>query len=134
MFTPTQIEIIKAFGSKELSFWCRLVIDDLIYIYVGRKKLFEDIWNWKIWDPYSNDEYDEILWHIPELHDLYRIAQSKNWYITVHNHRLIIDKESDKPLIMGTSYEILLDISYKPELQLIDQEESTLVQLLNLFK
>lgn len=140
MFTPIQIEIIKAFGSKQLSEGCLIQIKWEYYFTIidiewdvatcyhplkctkDKKRSIIDIEISKLdWNR------NKILWNIPELFpDVARVAKEKwyemtvssDWWISIRTHE---DDERES-------------IKFNPTLPLINQEESTLVQLLNLFK
>lgn len=85
-------------------------------------------------DWWETENIFEILWHIPHLNDLYRVAESKDLIIKIEYNYL--KQEYVWITIDNTFWEddIYALIPYNPTLPLIDQEESTLVQLLNLFK
>ena len=154
-YSKTQLDIIKAFGSKELSEGCLMEIfhtdlvhremwwDDyetsvsncIIWKYISwfSESIFdfyydENIFNIKtFWECWETNSY-EILWHIPELFpDVARVAKEK-W--------IIIRIWSNETIIYGFIYksESTFRITYNSTLPLIEQEESTLTQLLNLFK
>lgn len=90
MYTPIQIEAIELFGSKELSFGCKCITTDI------------DGWedqctflDWNEWlvihDVYKTiykanprkisdtSRWITILWHIPHLEDVFRVAEEK-WF------------------------------------------------------
>jgi len=133
MYTPTQIELIKLFWKKDLTFGC------FAYAYrdwYNSKQLYKNVWGNKyvladIWDFdfISKDEWDvEILWHIPHLEDVFRVAIEKWFHVS---------------LALQSRWEYFLSIYgsdtqnfylYNPTLPLIDQPEETLTQLLTLFK
>lgn len=140
MFTPTQIEIIKHFGSKELSEGC--IVRDLyrdsqpIWKYLCDWKY---LYEWNIWFIPDNEMTDwweienifEILWHIPELFpDFARVAEEKwlSYYISTDSDfiKVIIAIWEKYP------YDEKI-IPYIRTLPLIDQDEQlTLIPLLNL--
>lgn len=135
-YTPTQIELIKTFWKKELSEGCKVICND-----ESIKTVLENSEFWFYIQPnwisdgyicYENEDIEmwisEILWHIPEIFP--DVA------------REILNKFQKDSIISVSEWKInfclwkwgMHEIPYNPTLSLIDQEESTLVQLLNLFK
>lgn len=141
-YSPIQLDIIRTFGSKELSEgcfvrkekwkWFKIAnITDIKYpdwkLYYKQAKWY---WlHWKFYQPKFKTELDfEILWHIPHLEDVFRVAKWKAFIYAI------------TPLRLWT-YEIWFNdwyrttyINYTPEMPLLEQSEETLTQLLNLFK
>ncbi len=129
MYTPTQLEAIKLFGRKDLEEWC-IVYDSLIkeYVLVASDNTVLFDWQWFadiIEHTYYRDNSGrfEILWHVPHLEDLFRVAEEKGidfwmefWYTL---------RVSPKD---WTYHEI----KYNPTLPLIDQP--SLPEIINLFK
>lgn len=136
MYTQTQLEAIKLFGRKDLSFGLLFKYekwwDDEILTFCS---IYDDTGNTKTisylpfdyemtWeDEYSKDMDIEILWHVPHLEDLFRVAEEKGidfwmefWYTL---------RVSPKD---WTYHEI----KYNPTLPLIDQP--SLPEIINLFK
>lgn len=140
-YSNVQLDIIRQFGSKELSEGC--IVRDLyrdsqpIWKYLCDWKYF---YEWNIWfipdnemtDWWETENIFEILWHIPELFpDVARVAKEKEMDL-----ECFISSFTDKYCIWFTKWprDAIQSIPYNPTLPLIDQEESTLVELLNLFK
>lgn len=153
MYSPLQIEIIKAFGSKQLSEGCLIETNSgkiFKFLYMEAEEPIKWIYNraYYIWqDLEHKKDYNganimkyasidlKILWHIPHLNDLYRVAESKDWIIKVEYNYL--KREYVWITIDNTFWEddIYALIPYNPTLDLIDQDpELTLLPLLNLFK
>lgn len=134
-YSPIQLDIIRTFGSKELSKWLLFHpnSDDFqcIYEYVDEDNhintsykndivtIFEsdyDLCWWKIWT---------VLWHIPELFPcIARVAKEKGYPILTNSWII-------KFQLSNTEF---VRIPYESTLPLINQSEETLTQLLNLFK
>ena len=130
--TPLQIEIIKKFGRKELTEGCIFSHSS------GRYMTYICDW-WRTDVIYFLDRnrvetyeypsiYFEILWHLPHLEDIFRVAEESGLSYTLFGGRIISSIQfhinDDKDIIMA----------YEPSLPLIEQDESTLSQLLSLFK
>ena len=141
-YSPIQLDIIRTFGSKELSEGC--IVRDLyrdsqpIWKYLCDWKYF---YEWNIWfipdnemtDWWETENIFEILWHIPELFpDVARVAKENEWAIEIR----ILPQESSEVTIVHYDYMLRqTKIPYNPTLPLIDQDEQlTLLPLLNLFK
>ena len=155
-YSKTQLDIIRQFGSKELSEGC-LVWDfynpNIFWYKILEYEVFPCVVNWESEyikvrsfhrkrETYTYDSRQEndvkqieyfkknILWHIPELFpDVARVAKEKVRFLEI--------KCPHKCYLSISRWDIeleLISIPYNPTLPLIDQEESTLVQLLNLFK
>lgn len=138
MYAPTQLEAIRIFGKKELNAWCiakwkwqENVTDIIAY------RIWDTLWvvtyyewngvNVERIEEFSIDEY-EILWHEPHLEDVFRVADEKEILFDIEKHGL----EKWYCLYFYTPY--TNNIEYNPTLQLLEQSESTLQQLISLFK
>lgn len=75
----------------------------------------------------GENEY-EILWHIPHLEDVFRLADEKEWYIEIIWTELLFWNEL---WIQKDSMRLEL---YAPALPLLEQSEETLTQLIDLFQ
>lgn len=141
-YTETQLEAIKLFWKKDLSFWCLLKMKrypsiTTLWTYCSENEEYKDsyytIRHGESWERdeclliYCIDEY-EILWHIPHLEDLFRVAEEKWKVVEVRNvcySRIeLFTKDNPFPLC----------VPYNPTLPLLLQPEDTLTQLCNLFK
>jgi hypothetical protein len=85
------------------------------------------------WDYFTYSRYQtwnpnfEILWHEPQLHDVFRVAKKK-WI------GLIIDSKRHNIECYYTSDdEYFMDIPYDPNISIIAQEDSTKQSLIQLF-
>lgn len=141
MYTTTQLEVIRVFGRKELSFGCIVKWIDV------QKEIQFTEYIWKINEEMSivsyKGEYSkyqevtwidnnfEILWHIPHLEDVFRVAKEKWWLVnftTETNELLFYRKDS---FWKTTEYK---NIAWYKTIPLLEQPESVLIQILNLFK
>lgn len=132
-YTDLEIEAIKLFGRKDLTFGC--------LIFRKEKQIIHQMDShdmpcdeWEIWrergnaEPYLLTKDFEILWHIPHLEDLFRVAEEKWKVVEVRNvcySRIeLFTKDNPFPLC----------VPYNPTLPLLEQSEETLNQICNLFK
>lgn len=128
--SPTDIKLFELFANKEITKWC--IIKWLWEIrYVNREDDDAVIisnedgtlqWHLDYWETAF-----EILWHEPQLHDVFRVAKERKitiWIRTSMTLYRAIPFES-------WASEILL--SYNPTLPLLQQEESTKSQLIKCF-
>lgn len=130
--TEIQLDIIRTFGSKELSEGCLINTehwerkwDD--YFLVWDESLYRESRNGN--EPYLFSKTFTILWHIPHLEDVFRVLIKEKW------HMHLLAKNDDTYEIWITRYEhVTVKFPYNPTLSLLDQSEETLTQLLNLFK
>lgn len=126
MFATTQLEIIRVFGCKDLSEWC--LIQQWEYL-MKIWCIYEGIFNMKEINSANcmqKKESDlwEILWHIPHLEDVYRVAKEKWVTIYADNHTNALWIYS-KTIEEAIQYDL-----YTP---LLEQSESTLIELLQKF-
>lgn len=138
--TEIQLDIIKAFGSKELSEGC--IVRDLyrdsqpIWKYLCDWKY---LYEWNIWfipdnemtDWWETENIFEILWHIPELFPcIARVAKEKGWFMEVDTQFseitfYVVNKYKENETIAFFKYDF--------SLPLIDQDSQlTLIPLLSL--
>lgn len=128
-YTPIQLEAIRIFGKKDLTEGCTIYCDTYEwdkYIVIDKWNITDatsakygiflksKYWNWKCTYPF------EILWHEPHLEDVFRVVRN-SWHSIWLNDDAI---EFDEDFL----------IEYSPTLPLLEQSESTLTQLCNLFK
>lgn len=130
-YTETKLEAIKILGKKDLTFGCIVSQGWDEYQIFNFSDRFK---NARYWD---NEEEEammimnwgyKILWHIPHLEDLFRVAEEKKLNISLEmeydgTHALYIswwDDDGDTT------------IPYSPTLPLLDQP--SLPDILNLFK
>lgn len=142
-YTTLQQSIIREFGRKpsniqDASFGCILSIEwdceeeriiwKLVHILSDSDEWCSFFSGVKIVTDYASEDIEysedeiEILWHIPHLEDVFRVAAEKwlSFYIdSERNAQIWIDWKSFR---------------YIPSIPLLDQDESTLTQLLTLFK
>lgn len=137
MYSPIQLDIIRTFGSKELSEGCIFSYKYLDEVWIDKGIWFTEdsfpirlenyrwiTWSWK----------HKILWHIPELFpDVARVTKEKGMKVSYLGNLMINTNKVIKRTNTSIEFETF-NIPYNPTLPLINQEESTLVQLLNLFK
>lgn len=130
MYTPTQLEVIRVFGRKELKKWC---------LFYNRHWDLVSFWNWRIseWEEYRwfrvyRDKkiwatIKEILGCIPELSpDVFRLAKEKWFTIDV------IYFWRNLPSLIPSTYNS--NIPFDPSIPLLEQPESTLLEILKLVK
>lgn len=133
-YTDIQLEAIKVFWRKDLTEGCVVEFNDHII-----RKVY-----WKVWKNHWAEreqfyiignrliehyfDSDWILWHIPNLEDLFRVAEEKWVYMDIENKNNEIN-------IWKWEYEnseLLLSVPYNPTIPLLDQP--SLPDILNLFK
>ena len=129
--TPIQLDIIRAFGSKELSEGC-LTLDKewTMYKCLIRREwrmIHSNEWGWWSWSSYS-DYMWEVLGKVPELFpDVARVARETNKSLRVEMNEM-----TEKSYIQIWTGDVHR-IPYHPTYKLIDQDEQlTLIPLLNL--
>jgi hypothetical protein len=135
--TPIDQQMYQIFSDKTLSEGCKVYASrewynsPQLYRNIHRNKyVLDDIWDF---DLISKDEWDlEILWHPPQLHDVFRLAEERNmqWEIMLHrysktNYVLNFSKSNDTPLS---------SIDYNPTLPLLSQSDDTKSAIISLFK
>lgn len=149
--TEIQLDIIRTFGSKELSEGCLVnfywdsyrweEIHTLKYLFSPNwdgfyfNNLSQDVWIWleyrlHIFEEEELDDQYEILWHIPELFPDVARELSKNWYVLE-----LLKVDTIRSVLKISRYDMKKDIliPYKKLIPLIDQDEQlTLLPLLNL--
>lgn len=144
MYSPIQLDIIRTFGSKELSEGC-LIQESKRLLRIAYETWIKNAPYFCIdlteiqWSPqcgFNPKDYEnaEILWHIPELFpDVARVAKEKDWIIKIEYN--YFKREYVWITIDNTFWEddIYALIPYNPTLSLLDQDEQTLASLLNLF-
>lgn len=142
MYTPIQLEAIEMFGRKDLTFWCIVKVSG--YIKNSIKIKTPLIWSlvkyttphytghcWNYYLKFQDKQeimkcwsnFCEILWHIPHLEDLFRVAEEKWIYISISPEITRVYKE-----FWWEPIEIVLVTT----LPLLDQPN--LEEIINLFK
>lgn len=127
--SPTDIKLFELFANKEVTKWC--IIKWLWEIrYVNREDDDAVIisnedgtlqWHLDYWETAF-----EILWHEPQLHDVFRVAKERWTIISYQDNVLHIQKSE------FWKYEDYY-IQYNPTLPLLSQEEPTKSQLIKCF-
>lgn len=130
MFTTTQLEIIKLFGRKDLKEGCVVYIWKNVHFPEWVQKVVYSDWYW-IWLSNWHMQVDtsmvkEILWHIPHLEDVFRVA----WEIWAYTS---IDNFEETLSFRKSRYQELEEIPFNPTLPLLEQSEEILTQLINIF-
>lgn len=140
-FTRTQLEVIKTFWRKELTEGCLYYpdSDDFAEVY----KLISDkeycikytrISDWYFGSFLTDEEWcNEILWHIPHLEDVFRLAKEKWYLVEVDVFKSSFTKEYIHDFLFWKNWDNH-SIRIIPEISILNQPESVLIQLLNLFK
>jgi len=152
-YTPTQLDIIRVFGRKDISNGLQIDISEHRcetcspseycwnkihhYLSLDKNLLFEVDWyeytiqSFQEIYSYENPTMSmEILWHIPEIFpDVAMVAEKRNWSVS------ILAKTDDTYEVWVSGSRKLPDIiKYNPILPLIEQLEATLIELLTIFK
>lgn len=128
-YTATQLEVIKTFWRKELSKWLIIWkerISEIIAIDYEREWFYIMIDDWENTFSWSI-KWAEILWHIPHLEDVFRMVEKKRWVMRTWFPDNVLYWFFPK-------IEETFRITYNPTIQLLEQPESVLIELLNLFK
>lgn len=104
MYSPIQLQAIKFFGDKTLSFGCIVEIKSFyhkrdnkifpwFYTILDEGLLLDDT-HWVFYEFVNMEELDyEILWHEPHLHDLFRVAEERGFYVSMSPEITRIYKE-----------------------------------------
>ena len=135
-YTTLQLDIIREFGRKNHTAWCYTIDEEgtMWYCATDRNWLIISSKDWGWWS--SSDYWDymgEILWAIPHLEDVFRVAEER-WLVYELRNKYVKD-EFKYFLYITDIHEFTTDaIPWKQCSTLIDQDESTLTQLLTLFK
>ena len=120
-YSNLELEAIRLFGDKTLSFGC-------YYKYDWRKPIFRVNREWMM----ASLEKDKItiLWHEPHLENLFRVAEEKNWIIRIVYNYLKKEYllEIDDSFWEDKEYAL---ISYSPSTPLLSQPN--LSEIVNLF-
>lgn len=132
-YSPIQLEAIRIFGRKDLSFWCNVKLWENV-------KIIESQVNGSINEAYTlvNMHYSsferqcfEILWHIPHLEDV-------TWRWKMIDIFFVLDTEIEELSwkIVDGNFNLIKrwDCRYESGKSLIEQSEETLTQLISLFK
>jgi hypothetical protein len=73
------LKLYELFADKTLSYGCKFLIQNELYSYVycewNENMLIDDMWYAKWRDDWEHDSY--LLWHEPQLHDVFRVAKEK---------------------------------------------------------
>lgn len=131
-FTPPQLDIIRLFWRKELSFGC--IVEKMWNIYTMIDIDTNGDW---IICRYEHDSSNhhigiyEILWHIPHLEDVFRVAKEKE-FVCIWAGQFPLSTEYFIS-IQKNIWESV-EIDFNPTKSLINQDETTLNQLLAIFK
>ena len=136
--TPLQIETIKKFGRKELMAGCIFKYWDYYSFYCHPWTSFHIVQKLNA-DTYAiwNEDFRkiEILWHLPHLEDIFRVAKDKDFDLfQVVYHDKMWSTESQQGIFVIDNMGKSVRITYNSTLPLIEQDESILSQLLSLFK
>ena len=96
--------------SKDLTIWYVHVVTDTLSYNVRAK------------------EVNEILWHEPTITDIFIVAKEK-WVV------ILVQTKDFTNYYIGIAWENLpyIEIPYNPTLQIMNQEENTKKQLIELF-
>lgn len=133
--TPIDTKLYELFADKTLSEGCRVYPwgDDFselcIYLWNGKywnieKKYISYMPDNEITDWWTEEQWFDILWHEPQLHDVVRIMRMKGINLYMDNEQIIIFQDSSVSPVY---------VPYNPTLSLINQEESTKQAIVDLF-
>ena len=131
----TDKKLYELFSDKTLSKWCKVKIWDSEVNFIilwNPYKNNDDLWFWMekepisweslYWTIYSGRQDIEILWHEPQLHDVFRVAK-ENWEdMFMWSESLLLSPDIRK-----------IYVPYNPTLPLLQQSEETKTQLISLF-
>lgn len=135
MYTPIQLEIIKTFWSKELSKWLIIWkerISEIIAIDYEREWFYRMIDDWENTFSWSI-KWAEILWHIPHLEDVFRVAKEKWYLVEVDIFKSSFTKEYIHDFLFWKNWDNH-SIRIFPEISILNQPESVLIELLTKLK
>jgi hypothetical protein len=118
MYNETQLQAIKTFWKKDLEIWCKIFFKD-------SKQPFT--FTWEIWVFVWNPDF-EILWHIPHLEDLFRVAEEYGIKLQCLLYQTSLQWYT---LQFEDSKKVYDLIDYIPTLPLLDQPN--LSEIVNLF-
>ena len=149
-YTTLQLDIIREFGSKELTEGCYITYtwnpkfwkdwgDYLAMLKFSKNGIYEAKSKncfWLLHLAESEEELNEIqwlhwirkeiLWHIPHLEDVFRVAEERWLFCDCSTN-------SSSIRLYNEDYTIEEEYPWDSSTQPIDQDESTLTQLLTLF-
>lgn len=138
--TPLQLQLTQLIGKKELSLGCKIIYQDKEYVYINETWYMTDLHQWChsiFWiceEWHSNDDpldvkrintgYKyEIIGHPATLSDFHRLLTVK-WSYWAQTEYLISDFSSPKKF----------SIKYDSSKDLLDQDEETLKQIIDLIE
>lgn len=145
MYSQLDLELVRIFGTKELTEGCWINLqdeddydDDGHICKLTQPSEYDEKWYYLIYPhtPYwatdsihiqkDKDSIFEILWHIPHLEDVFRVAEEKNIKIEIDT--------GFKYSIYLTVDDIQRDIAYNFSSTLLEQSEETKQALISLFE
>ncbi len=131
-------KLYELFADKTLSEGCKIYLhwfSASVIQFTGKNlKVWRDNWyrNYPyplhIWD-IEDKKNIEILWHPPQLHDVFRLSKEK-WLFP------LVQTEDFTNYYIGIAWENTpyREIPYNPAITLLKQEESTKQAIIDLFK
>lgn len=134
-YSAEQLEAIRIFGKKDLTFGCIVEIwfdsepnphieTVIIRTEEQLKKAKEYFTEWNAWILYK-----ELLWHEPHLEDVFRVAEEKWFTFDLIN---FWTKQPRLTSLIPSNENF--NIPYNPTLSLLEQSEETKQKIINLFK
>ena len=104
------------------------------YFYIWRDNKFEEI-HWTVYITHNQMEYAlyTVLWHEPQLHDVFRLAKERNIIVLFRYNYF---KKDYVWLEFDNSFwedDIFAMVEYNPTLSLMNQEDSTKQAIVDLF-
>jgi hypothetical protein len=138
IMNSTDKKLYELFSDKTLSQWCKVKIWDSEVNFIilwNPYKNNDDLWFWMekepisweslYWTIYSGRQDIEILWHEPQLHDVFRVAE-ENWVVAVYGKSASTIRfiERKHPWMMNPTHQQSIEIPYNPTLPLLQQSEN----------
>lgn len=136
--TPLQLELTRLIGKKELTFWCKIYLPETkrynrkwkewywyIHVMTSDKTMSACLCNWNyIPDFYYEERNTKIIGHPATLSDLHRYVNDKHlqW------------KQLDDVMYIIPDKGATIMIMYNSWKDLLDQDESTLEQIISLIR
>lgn len=130
---PLDLKLYQLFSDKTLSQGCMLMSHVL---QVPVMYLYSAVSHHVCWHNRSlgSEEFDTtvILWHPPELHDVFRVAKEKGITIAVFWYYPEPWEQKDSGLVLNNGTQ--KDVPYNPTLPLLSQSDETNHAIISLFE
>ena len=136
---PLDLALYELFARKELSDGCYIKWEDMqgehqITKYHSKVYEWQNMVSWKNTLTVISDNF-EILWHEPQLHDVFRVAENKGWDIAISERELAVRNKIKRwwAVRLMVCPKQHLHCEYNPTLSLLSQTDETKQQLIDLF-